>query len=169
MGGDEEFAFADPVCCPAEPRELQVGVEPNHHGIRHVAGAICRQHKPSPRKLPAHAGRAEDEQAPHGRHLLFQMLDGRLGGGVKLVGRRDDADLAQMSQVVFGALGGVVRQERVADAQLGQKGKKWPGGFEQRAAAVDRAVHVQGDVAEVSQLFIHEAQTFCGPILFGTI
>ena len=88
MRGDEGFAFADPIGRAAEPRERQLRVEPDQHRIRLVAGAVGRQRKPGAFQLPAHAGRAEHEQPPHRRHLLPQILDGRLGGGVKLVGGR---------------------------------------------------------------------------------
>src|ERR1039457_1032252 len=43
----------------------------------------------------------------------------------------------------------------MADAEAIQQSQEGPGGLEQRAAAVNRAVHVQGDVANVSKTFIH--------------
>ena len=89
-----------------------------------------------------------------------QMLDGRLRRGVKLVRGRRDADLAQAGQVILCALGRVVRQERVPDAQLPQQSQKRQGGFEQRAAAVNRAIHVQRHMANVfSRLFINYRQS----------
>src|SRR4051812_10422120 len=58
-----------------------------------------------------------------------------------------------MRQVVGGALRWIVREERVANAERGHPLEKGQGAREQRAAFVDRAIHVESDVRDVAQVF----------------
>lgn len=53
-----------------------------------------------------------------------------------------------MLQIIFGAFGWIIREERVADAEFRNEFEKRVGGGEQRAAVVDSAIEVESDVAD---------------------
>ena len=136
----------------------QLRVEPDHHRIRLVPGAVGRQHKARALQSPGSCWpcRARTAAAPP----AFAPADARWSPASRCkAGPRVAAMpiLAQARQVILGALGGVVRQERVPDAQLRQQRQERQGGFEQRAPAVNRAVHVQRHMANVLKSFIHQA------------
>ena len=60
-----------------------------------------------------------------------------------------------MREVISCALGGIVCEERVADAHFTKRREKRRSRFEERAALIDRAVHVEGHVFDILELALH--------------
>ena len=74
-----------------------------------------------------------------------------MGRGVYLVRRGRDPHFVQVRDVILDTLGGVVGQERVADPQAGQQRQERIREREERAAAINRAVHVERHMPDLSQ------------------
>src|SRR4029077_5462745 len=63
-----------------------------------------------------------------------------------------------MKQVIVGALGGIVRQKRMADAQAFELLEEKQGEVKECPAAINCAVHVESDVADPAQARIRSGR-----------
>ena len=62
-----------------------------------------------------------------------------------------DAELAEVAEVILGALGRIVGQKSMTDSELVQQMQERKSIGKQSAAAINRAVHVQRDMADLTQ------------------
>src|SRR5208282_899454 len=56
-----------------------------------------------------------------------------------------------MRQVIARALGGIVREKRITDAQLPQQRQEWDRGFKKPAPSIDRPVQVQNNMTYLDE------------------
>jgi hypothetical protein len=84
--------------------------------------------------------------------LVVQVANRGIGGGIDLRWRGGDAEAGKLGDVVGFAAGSIVGEEGVAQvlvAELGQEGERRG---EEALAAVERAVEVEDEVADVGQI-----------------
>src|SRR5262245_31613799 len=74
-----------------------------------------------------------------------------------------------MSEVIIHTLRRIIRQKGVADAIVPEQPQKGIGRFEERAALINRAVHVEGDMADFSQSFVHSLSCSKGAMLLDDL
>jgi hypothetical protein len=90
----------------------------------------------------------------HPGQIPLKVLHSGLRGRAEFVGAGRDSHLVEVRQVIAAAPRGIIGQERVADSELPEQSEKRKRVFEQSAAAVNRAIHVQGDMADLAQTLV---------------
>src|SRR5207244_1153985 len=91
---------------------------------------------------------SQDEYLSHGRHLLAQIIERGVRRAVNILHRRIDSHLIEMLDVLFGAAGRVVGEERVPDAEFVETSQERHGEIEEVLAEVKGAVEIEGEVLD---------------------
>ena len=151
VGGDVGESLLHPPCRAAEPVVLQRHVEGRDDGVGAVVGRLGARLIPCGLEFGDHRGGSEQEEPPGRGVVGAEVVDRGQRGGVHLLARGLDAQRAELVEVVGDALRGVVREEGVSDSHLAEPLQEGLRVGEERHAHVDRAVHVEGHVADASQ------------------
>lgn len=145
------LAAVDPPGGAAESRIAERGVEADDDGIGLFGGIVRKQFETGGGEFGAHAGCAEDEQASNTWTKGKEIFDGGLNGGIKSIGGGLESERVEMLEIVIAALGRVVGQKSVADAEFSEEREERVGGGQKRSAIIDGAVEVKGDVTDALQ------------------
>ena len=136
---------------PAQPCVFERHVEGDHHRIRNILRRIRRRRIARSLELRNHRRRSEQEEASGRRKVRLQVVDRRQRRGVHLLARGPDPHAGKAAKVVGNRFRGVVRQKRMADSGRPEPRQKARRPGKQHRTHVDRAVHVEGDVADLRQ------------------
>ena len=143
-------SLADPIRGLGQVVVGQLRVEADDHGIRVESSTIS---KPASRKSSSRPGvpRTNSRFAPAASSVEIDTSGG-VGRSPNRVRRGVDADFAQMVHVLGAAARAVVGHEAAADSQPLQTGKKRQRLRKEIVPEIDRAVHIEDDVANFGKV-----------------
>src|SRR5688572_3795554 len=144
MRGDERFVPADPPGGAADAVIRERRVEADDDGV----GVVVTFNKTMLDEFLAERRRAEDERVLQLGSLAAEVLGRAMRRREDVGFARLDAGRVQLRDVLLRASRGVVGKKSPADAKLRDLREERPRELEQPAAEVERAVEVEGEVAE---------------------
>ncbi len=124
VGGYVGHTLRNPPCCAAETVVGECHIESRYDCVGYIVGVVAGRDEARLFELRDHRRRAQEEQTACLRQVGLDVVDRGQRRGVHLLARGFDAQLRELVQVVVDRFRGVVREERIADAQLLQSRQK---------------------------------------------